>query len=81
MRMEYTRNNQGDLDQRLYYAQTAGNRSDFALAGRPNEYGVFGMGLNFSAYSNIGINLNYTYSQGSNAYQSNHLGAQMHIAF
>jgi hypothetical protein len=85
MRMEYTKNNQGDLNQRLYYAQPSSNvlsnGSDFSLGGRPNEYGVFGMGLNFSGYSNIGINLNYTYSQGSNAYQSNQLGAQMQFAF
>lgn len=81
MRMEYTKNNQGDLNQSLYYAQFAGNRSDFSLAGRPNEYGVVGMDLNFSGYSNIGINLNYSYLQGSNAYQASHLGAHMQIAF
>lgn len=81
VRMEYTKNNQGELQQHLYYAQSPDSRSNFSLAGRPDEFGVLGMDLNFSAYSNIGINLNYTYSQGANAYQSNQLGAQMQFSF
>lgn len=81
MKLEYTKNNQGRINQSLYYANTDENFSNFSLAGRPNEYGNFGVDLNFSSNSNMGINLNYTHSQGANSYQSNHLGATMQFSF
>ncbi|PPC93547.1 MAG: hypothetical protein CTY33_07755 [Methylotenera sp.] len=81
MHLEYTKNNQGRINQSLYYANNSENFTRFSLAGRPNEYGNLGLDLNFSSYSNIGINLNYTYSQGANSYHSNHLGATMQFSF
>lgn len=81
MRLEYTKNNQGAINQTLYYANNGDNLSRFSLAGRPNEYGNFGVDLNFSSYSNVGINLNYTHSQGANDYRSDHLGAAVQFSF
>jgi uncharacterized protein YhjY with autotransporter beta-barrel domain len=81
MNLEYTKNNQGRINQSLSYADNSENFTRFSLAGRPNEYGNLGLDLNFSSYSNVGINLNYTYSQGANSYHSNHLGTTMQFSF
>ncbi|HSI43009.1 MAG TPA: autotransporter domain-containing protein [Methylotenera sp.] len=81
MKLEYTKNNQGDMQQGLAYADNGEDYSRLSLTSRPNEYGIFGIGMNYFNKSNTGFNINYAYSQGSNSYQSNHLDAKLSIPF
>lgn len=81
IKLEYTRNNQGNMEQGLAYADTGEDYSRVSLTSRPSEYGILGMGMNYFNKSNTAFNISYAYSQGSNAYHSNHLDAKLSIPF
>ena len=81
MKLEYTKNNQGNMKQNLSYADTEEGFSSLSLTSRPNEYGILGTGVSYVNKSNTMFNLNYAYSQGSNSYHSNHLEAKLAIPF
>ncbi|MBA3695460.1 MAG: autotransporter domain-containing protein [Methylotenera sp.] len=81
IKLAYTKNNQGNMKQNLFYADTGEDFTNLSLTSRPNEYGVLGMGMSYMNKSNTGFNLNYTFSQGSDSYHSNHLEAKLSIPF
>lgn len=81
MKLEYTKNNQGDMEQGIAYADTGEDFSSLSLNSRPNEFGILGMGMNYVNKSNTGFNLNYAYLQGSDSYHSNHLEAKLSVPF
>lgn len=83
MNLQYAHSYLGDMKQNIYYTDIGSGSGDVALSFKsmPSDIGSIGLGLTYQTLKNAFMSFNYMYSQGSSAYHSNRLSANLGMSF
>jgi outer membrane autotransporter protein len=83
VKVQYTRNYDGDMNQNMYLSNLGASSQNYNLATNitPQDFGSLGLGLRYKAQKNIIVDLAYTASSGSSSYHANKFRVDVNLGF